>query len=256
MFSKPLTRLNASNTTLAVAKRGFAVNEKQIKLRMKSVISIEKITKAMKMVAASKMRGELTKLEAGKKFGYNSIDMIFKSDQYLQRKAPLQDAHDSTEFLVPLSSDKGLCGGINSNIVREIKTYVKDKNRSKIRIFPIGEKGSIAMIRPFPDMIKCSVSEISSPNNYPTVMDLSEQVIKQSENFDKIVVYYNEFKSAISQVIRRMELMPRRKFLDTMKFARLYNQTRPDKNTSNPALYELYITSNLWVALLNNIASE
>lgn len=99
---------------------------------------------------------------------------------------------------MPLSSDKGLCGGINSNVVREIKTYVKDKNRAKIRILPIGEKGSIAMIRPFPDMIKNSISEISTPNNYPTVMALSEAIIKQSEGYDKIVVYYNEFKSAIS----------------------------------------------------------
>jgi len=53
-----------------------------------------------------------------------------------------------------------------------------------------------------------------------------------------------------------MELMPRKRFLDTMKFARLYNQSRPDKNTSNPALYELYLTSNLWIAFLNNAASE
>jgi F-type H+-transporting ATPase subunit gamma len=70
------------------ARRGFAVSEKAIKQRRKSVISIAKITKAMKMVAASKMRGELQRLEAGKKFGFNSVDMIFKSDMYLQRKAP------------------------------------------------------------------------------------------------------------------------------------------------------------------------
>jgi len=69
-------------------------------------------------------------------------------------------------------------------------------------------------------------------------------------------VYYNEFKTAISQIIRRMELMPRKRFIDTMKFARLYNQKLPDKNTSNPALFELYLTSNLWVAFLNNAASE
>jgi F-type H+-transporting ATPase subunit gamma len=50
---------------------------------MKSVNSIAKITKAMKMVAAAKMKGELTRLEAGKKFGYNSVDMMFKSDLYL-----------------------------------------------------------------------------------------------------------------------------------------------------------------------------
>jgi F0F1-type ATP synthase gamma subunit len=95
----------------------------------------------MKMVAASKMRGELVRLEAGKYFGYNSVDMMFKSDAYLQRKAPSLDVHDASEFIVPLTSDRGLCGGINSNIVREMKNYVKDKNRSKIRILPIGEKG-------------------------------------------------------------------------------------------------------------------
>jgi F-type H+-transporting ATPase subunit gamma len=225
-------------------------------MRMKSVMSIAKITKAMKMVAASKMRGELRRLEDGKSFGYKSVDMMFKSDQYLQRKAPLQDVHDASEFLVPLSSDKGLCGGINSNIVRELKTYVKDKNRSKIRIMPVGEKGSMAMTRPFPDMIKNSISDIGSPCNFPTVMAISDQIMRQSEGYDKIVVYYNEFKSAISQIIRRMELMPRKRFLDTMKFSRLYSQKLPDKNTSTPSLYELYLTSNLWVAFLNNAASE
>ena len=63
MFSKHLQRLNPSGALVPVIKRGFAVNEKQIKLRMKSVSSIEKITKAMKMVAASKMKGDLRRLE-------------------------------------------------------------------------------------------------------------------------------------------------------------------------------------------------
>lgn len=210
----------------------------------------------MKMVAASKMRGELRRLEDGKNFGYKSVDMMFKSDQYLQRKAPLADTHEMTEFLMPISSDKGLCGGINSTVVREIKLYVKGKNRSKIRIMPVGEKGSTGMMRPFPDMIKNSISDIGSPCNYPTVMAIADQVQRQSEGYDKIVVYYNEFKSAISQIIRRMELMPRKRFLETMKFSRLYSQKLPDKNTSNPALYELYLTSNLWIAFLNNAASE
>ena len=61
------------------------------------------------------------------------------------------------------------------------------------------------------------------PINYPTVMAVSEQVARQSEQSDKIIVYYNEFKSVIVSQIRRLELMPRKKFLDVMKFARLYN---------------------------------
>lgn len=157
---------------------------------------------------------------------------------------------------MPLTSDKGLCGGINSSIVRELKTYIKTKNRNKIRILPIGEKGSVAMIRPFPDLISQTFSEMPTPCNYPTVMAIAEQIAKQAENSDRIVIYYNEFKSVISSVIKRMELMPRKQFLDTLKFARLYNQTRPDKNTSNPAIFELYLTSNLWIAFLNNAASE
>lgn len=255
MLSKAVQRLQ-STQLVHEARRGFAVNEKQIKLRMKSVKSIEKITKAMKMVAASKMRGELTRLEAGKKFGFNSVDMMIKSDAYLQRKAPIQDMHDASEYIMPLTSDRGLCGGINSNIVREIKGYMKDKNRSRIKIMPIGEKGSSAMIRPFPDMLKMSISDIGSPCNYPTVMAIADQVQRDSEGYDKIVIYYNEFKSAISQVIRRMELMPRKRFLDVMKFSRLYDQKLPDKNTSNVAIYDLYVTSNLWIAFLNNAASE
>lgn len=257
MLSKHFQRLHSTPRALcALPQRDFAVTEKQIKQRRKSVISIAKITKAMKMVAASKMRGELARLTAGKEFGYNSVDMIFKSDQYLQRKAPTQDIHDASEFIVPLSSDRGLCGGINSGIVREIKGYLKDKNRAKFRLLPVGDKATIALMRPFPDIMKSSISDTGSPTNYPTVMGISEQIQRQADGYDKIVIYYNEFRSAISYVIRRMELMPRKRFLDTMKFARLYNQSRPDKNTSNPALYELYLTSNLWVAMLNNAASE
>lgn len=256
MLSKAVQRFNAQGAFVQQTRRSFGANEKQIKQRRKSVMSIEKITKAMKMVAAAKMRGELKRLEDGKNFGYKSVDMMFKSDQYLQRKAPSTEIHDASEVLVPLTSDRGLCGGINSNIVRELKTYVKERNRSKIRIIPVGEKGSIAMIRPFPDLIKNSMSDIGSPCNYPTIMAISDQIARQSDGYDRIVIYYNEFKSAISQVIRRMELMPRKRFLDTMKFSRLYSQKLPDKNTSNPSLYELYLTSNLWVAFLNNAASE
>lgn len=64
----------------SVQHRNFAASEKQLKIRMKSVGSIKKITKAMKMVSASKMKGDLKRLEAGKHFGCDAVDMIFKSD--------------------------------------------------------------------------------------------------------------------------------------------------------------------------------
>lgn len=90
---------------------------------MKSVASIGKITKAMKFVAAAKMKGDLRRLNAGKYYGLNAIDMIFKSDQHMQRKMP-SEVSDPAITLVPITSDKGLCGGVNSSCVREVKKIV------------------------------------------------------------------------------------------------------------------------------------
>jgi len=87
-------------------------------------------------------------------------------------------------------------------------------------------------------------------------MALSEHIVAASGSADKVVVFYNEYKSAISTIVRQMELMPRQRFLDNMKFCHLYSMKLPDRNTTHSALYELYVTSNLWVAFLNNSASE
>lgn len=159
--------------------------------------------------------------------------------------------------VVPITSDRGLCGGINSSIVREIKYKITHSpNRGNYSIITLGEKGAAALIRPFPDLVKLSISEVATPLNYPTVGSIAGQISSFATNADKIVIYYNEFKSAISTVIRELELKPREKFMETMKYMKLYKQSRPDKHTSNPALFDLYLTSNLYQAYLNNLASE
>jgi F-type H+-transporting ATPase subunit gamma len=139
---------------------------------MKSVRSIGKITKAMKMVSASKMKGDLGRLAAGKDYGANAVDMIFKSDLFMQRKMP-PESSDPAVLIVPISSDKGLCGATNSTIVRQVKSYVSTVNRAKASIFSIGEKGSVGMTRPFPDLLRLSISQVGTPYNYPTVMAMA-----------------------------------------------------------------------------------
>ena len=208
---------------ISIAQRDFAVSEKQLKIRMKSVGSIGKITAAMKMVSASKMKGDLNRLEAGRDFGCHSVDMLFKSDQFMQRKMPAEPS-DPKILIVPITSDKGLCGAVNSIIVRDVKKFVEhSNNRSKLEIFSIGEKGSVGFTRPFPDLLKNSISQVNTPYNYPTVMGMAVEVMHHSQDSDKITVVYNEFKSAISSVVRHMELMPRKRFLESMAFAKLYN---------------------------------
>lgn len=241
---------------MPVAQRDFAVSEKVLSIRIKAVKNIGKITKAMKMVAASKMRGDLERLNNGRHFGFGSIDMMMKCDPYMQRRAPDMPANPK-ELLVPITSDKGLCGATNSGIFRTVRTYIGTKDRTKIKIFSIGDKGSLALRRPFPDLLKVSISEIDTPYNFPMVMAVGEHIKAQSGSSDKIIVFYNEFKSAIASTIKSVELIPHHRFIDTVKFGKLYFKAAiPDKNTANPALYELYLTSNLWIAFLNNSASE
>lgn len=117
---------------MTVSQRNFAASEKQLKQRMKSVGSIGKITKAMKMVSASKMKGDLARLAAGKDFGNQAVDMIFKSDQFMQRKMPGEVAEPST-VIVPITSDKGLCGAVNSSIVRNVKRLVDEGQHGIVR---------------------------------------------------------------------------------------------------------------------------
>ena len=157
---------------------------------MKSVGSIGKITKAMKMVSAAKMKTDLDRLERGREYGCNAIDMIFKSDQFMQRKMAADPPEPATVY-VPITSDKGLCGAVNSVCVREIKKIMADvTNRSKHKIFSIGDKGSVGMVRPFPDILRTSISKIGTPYNYPMVMSMAVHVTDLSHDSDKICVIY------------------------------------------------------------------
>ena len=95
-----------------------------------------------------------------------------------------------------------------------------------------------------------------TPLNYPTVMSLAVLLSNAAADSDKILVLHNEFISAIAYEQRHLELMPRHRFLETLSYGKLYDQVLPDKNTSNTALYELYLTANLYVAYLQNAAAE
>lgn len=104
----------------------------------------------MKMVAASKMKQDVGRLEKAKFFGVGSVNKVINSETYLQKKRSPVTVKKT--LLVPITTDKGLCGGTNSNIVREIKALAK-ADRNAYKIFVVGDKGSIALSRGFPDIM-------------------------------------------------------------------------------------------------------
>jgi len=189
----PTMQMNTANNLsmlIPMSSRNFAVSEKALKTRMKSVNNIRKITKAMKLVAASKMKGDLQRLEQGKHFGNQAVDMVFKTDLYMQRRAPEAPNNPKT-LLVPLTSDKGLCGGVNSSIVRTVRDLVNKSDRSRMQVFAVGDKGVAGLNRNMPDLMKNAIQDVAKPLNYPTCMAIAEHLTQTAEKFDKIIVFYN-----------------------------------------------------------------
>ena len=106
--------------------------------------------------------------------------MIFKSDQFMQRKMPADPADPATVY-VPITSDKGLCGAVNSSCVRQVKKIMAGvTNRSRHKIFSIGDKGSSGFTRPFPDILRESITKIGTPYNYPLCMSMAVHINEMS----------------------------------------------------------------------------
>lgn len=241
------------NSLIFAPKYNFGASEKIIKARIKAVKSVEKITKAMKMVAASKMRIDVQRLERGKNFGIRTVNTIFANEPYLQKKA--HAANVKKTLLVPITSDRGLCGAINSSIVREVKAIIAP-NRTAYKLFCIGEKGSSALVRPCPDLLVQSATELSSPMNFSTAASVAHQINDAAEDCENIQIVYNEFKSVISTVIRRADVMPRKQFLQNFKYVVRYDTSEPEKDYTQQYYFELYLASQVYHALLQNTASE
>ena len=126
----------------------------------------------MKMVAASKMKQDVGRLERAKFFGVGSVQRIIANETYLAKKKANFTA--KKWLLVPLTTDKGLCGGVNSSIIREVKAMVKE-NRSAYKIFTVGDKGAVALSRPMADILDSAITHMITPMNFPTGINPTPQ---------------------------------------------------------------------------------
>ncbi|KAL6623049.1 hypothetical protein ACP70R_021482 [Stipagrostis hirtigluma subsp. patula] len=167
-----------------------SISTQVVRTRMKSVKNIQKITKAMKMVAASKLRAVQIRTE-------NSRG-LWQPFTALLGDAPSVDVKKNV--IVAITSDKGLCGGINSTSVKVSKALHKltsgPEKESKYVI--LGEKGKVQLIRDSKKSIEMTVSELQkNPINYTQIAVLADDILKNVE-FDALRVVFNKFHSVIS----------------------------------------------------------
>ncbi|CAD8179707.1 unnamed protein product [Paramecium pentaurelia] len=243
------------NSLTPVPQYAFAtLNLKQLKQRMKSVGSIRKITKAMKMVAASKMKQDVQRLENGKHFGIRSIQDLFANETYLQKKQLTFKINKT--LLVPITSDKGLCGGINSSIIRETRTVVR-QNRNAYKLFLIGEKSLGALQRAFPELLTQAITAIQTPINFINSSSIAHQIqLNVTDDVDQISIIFNQFKNVVQQIVKRVDLLNRKNFIAQFRLVTKYDTAEPEKEFVQNYMYEYYVATAFYHAMLNSLASE
>ncbi|EME70370.1 F0F1 ATP synthase subunit gamma [Paramagnetospirillum caucaseum] len=187
-------------------------------MKIVSVKSTRKITSAMKMVAASKLRRAQTAAEAARPFAERMERMLGTLAASLagQSGAPRMltgTGADKVHLLVAVTADRGLCGGFNSSIVRATKAMAADllKQGKIVKIMPVGRKAREQLRR---DYGQYMIEGFEQLGRKGIVFAEADQVASQisamfeAEEFDVCTVVYNKFKSAIAQEVTRQQVIP------------------------------------------------
>ena len=212
---------------------------KDIKTQINSVGSTKKITSAMKMVAASKLRRSQEKAEAARPYSSRLEEMLSSLASSAASgegiiKLLTGTGNDQNYVVVPVSADRGLCGGFNSSINRETFKLVKslEGNGKKVQLMPVGKKSRDFFNRVMKDQIIESFVDLNvSSTGYESALNISNmlQELYFEGKFDKCILVFNKFKSAISQEVTQQQLIP----LDVSN-----SEKEEEKENSSNAIYD------------------
>ena len=191
---------------------------KELRIRINSVTSTQKITKAMKMVAASRLRRAQENAEAARPYSERMERMLRAIAGSVAGSAsapPLLagTGSDQTHLLVVTTSDRGLCGGFNSSIARAVKGRIAAlrEDGKTVKILCLGRKGRDQLKRDYSDLIVDTIEEIDKGGlHFDDALTIAERLGRMFEDgeFDVCSVIYNRFKSVISQIVTVQQLVP------------------------------------------------
>ena len=237
-----------------------------LKKRIASVKSTQKITKAMKMVAAAKLRRAQESAEKGRPYSEKMNNVILNlssgiSDKENAPKLLSGSGNDKVHLCVVMTSDRGLCGGFNSNIIKKAKSYFAklSEEGKELKIITVGSKGNDQLKRAYGDKIIANISFKESKHaNYFDAEKVGKMVIEkfEAEEFDVCTIFYNQFKNVITQIPQAQQIIPLNvenseedKSEDSYEF-------EPDEDEILSNLLPKNISTQIFKAMLENSASE
>lgn len=189
---------------------------KEIKQRIKSVKNTKKITKAMELVAASKMKRAISKALSGRLYANYSWDLLTSLSERLDNiEHPFFNGHSQKEggtnktLFVLITSNSGLCGAYNSQIIKRTISSLKEIDTENVDIITIGKKGDNAMRRIGSNVI-ASFLELPDNSNLSDILPISKMIIDEykSAKYTKIYIAYTDFVSALTQKSNVKQILP------------------------------------------------
>ena len=237
-----------------------------LKKRISSVKSTQKITKAMKMVAAAKLRRAQESAERGRPYSEKMNNIILNlssglSDKENAPKLLTGTGEDKVHLCVVMTADRGLCGGFNSNIIKKAKSYFKklSDNGKTLKIITVGSKGYDQLKRVYKDNIIQNISFKESKNaNYFDANKVGKIIIEKFENkeFDVCTIFYNQFKNVITQIPQEQQIIPLKMTEDETNKSDESYEFEPDEDEILGNLLPKNISTQIFKAMLENSASE
>ena len=237
-----------------------------LKKRISSVKSTQKITKAMKMVAAAKLRRAQENAERGRPYSekMNNIILNLSSSASDKENAPkllLGTGQEKTHLCVVLTSDRGLCGGFNSNIIKKAKLFfqkISNENKS-LKIITVGSKGYDQLKRQYKNNIIEKLSFKDSKNiNYFDANKVGKIIIEkfEKEEFDVCTIFYNQFKNVITQIPQEQQIIPLKTENEKDQTNNESYEFEPEEDEILSNLLPKNISTQIFKAMLENSASE
>ena len=237
-----------------------------LKKRISSVKSTQKITKAMKMVAASKLRRAQENAEKGRPYSDKMNNIILNlsnsiSDKENSPKLLAGSGEDKVHLCIVMTSDRGLCGGFNTNIIKKAKTYfqkILDGGKT-LKIITVGSKGYDQLKRTFKENIieKISFKE-SKHANYFDADKVGKIIIDKFEKkeFDVCTIFYNQFKNVITQIPQEQQIIPLKTSESEGSSLEDNYEFEPEEDEILSNLLPKNISTQIFKAMLENSASE
>ena len=237
-----------------------------LRKRIVSVKSTQKITKAMKMVAAAKLKRAQENAEKGRPYSEKMQNIILNlsssiSDPGNAPKLLMGTGKDQTYLCIVMTADKGLCGGFNSSICKLAKSKFEKllKDKKNLKIITVGLKGLDQLQRIYGKYI---IKKISFKDRKKITFKEAEEVGKvildlfKKDEFDKCILFYNNFKNVITQIPQEQQIVPAEQGTQEDNKDNDFYEFEPEEDEILEDLLPKNISTQVFKAFLENAASE